>query len=170
VTPYGIAIFGARVTADGRASPALARRIGYALAAAREGEAAPILCSGAATGGAPSEAAVIARVLAEAGVSADRLVLDEESRDTLESAVATARFVRRGGLAGVVVCTDHFHMARTRMLLAALGVPSRPGPAPWGPGGAPTGYWLRMSLREAAAYPYDYAVVRWRRRELLAGL
>jgi uncharacterized SAM-binding protein YcdF (DUF218 family) len=169
VTPYGIAIFGARVTADGQASPALARRIGYALAAAGESQA-PILCSGAATGDAPSEAAVIARVLAEAGVSAERLVLDEASRDTLESAVATLRFVRRAGLGGVVVCTDHFHMARARMLLAALGVPSRPGPAPRGPGGAPTGYWLRMSLREAAAYPYDYAVVRWRRRELLAQL
>ena len=168
MTPYGVAVFGARVSADGRASPALSRRIGYALAAAAEGEA-PIFCSGAAAAGAPSEASVIARALAESGISPHRLVLDEESRDTLQSAAAAARFVRLGGLAGLVVCTDHFHMARTRMLLSALGVASRPGPAPRGPGGAPGGYWLRMSLREAAAYPYDFAVVRWRRRELLDG-
>jgi hypothetical protein len=61
-------------------------------------------------------------------------------------------------------------MARARMLIEALGVVTERGPVPLGPGGAPRDYWRRMRLREAAAYGYDYAVVRWRRRHLLSGL
>ena len=43
-----IVIFGAAARADGRPSPALARRIGYGLEAATDLRHAPILCSGAA--------------------------------------------------------------------------------------------------------------------------
>jgi uncharacterized SAM-binding protein YcdF (DUF218 family) len=161
-----IVIFGAPLTPEGRPSAALSRRIGYGLAAAAQGEG-PILCCGAAAGAALSEAAVMARALTEAGVAPGRLVLDEDSRDTLQSAVAVARLVRRRGLAGVVVCTEDYHMARVRMLLAALGVPSRRGPVPRGPDDAPRPYWRRMRLREAVAIPYDFAVVWWRRRALL---
>jgi uncharacterized SAM-binding protein YcdF (DUF218 family) len=162
-----IVIFGAAVTPSGAPSPALARRIGYGVAAAAEREG-PILCSGAARSGGPTEAAVMAAALAAAGVPRGRIVLDEDSRDTLQSAVAAARLVRRRGLSGVVVCTEDYHMARVRMLLAALGVASARGPAPPGPGDAPRAYWRRMRLREAAAFPYDLAVVWWRRRRLMS--
>lgn len=164
-----IVVFGAPLDPQGRATPALTRRIGYALVAAAVVEG-PILCSGCAAGGGPSEAAVIARALVAAGVAPARIVLDEQSRDTLQSAVAVARLVRHGGYSGALVCTEDYHMARVRMLLAALGIESRPGPAPHGPDGAPRRYWRRMQLREAAAIPYDLAVVLWRRRSLMASV
>jgi uncharacterized SAM-binding protein YcdF (DUF218 family) len=161
-----VVIFGAAVLADGSPSPALARRIGFALEAAARHDG-PIFCSGAAAEQRPSEAQTIAVGLIEGGVERSRIVLDEASRDTLQTAVAAARFARRVGLASLVVCTEDFHMARARMLIEALGVASERGPVPAGPGGAPLEYWRRMQLREAAAYGYDYAVVRWRRRALV---
>jgi uncharacterized SAM-binding protein YcdF (DUF218 family) len=165
---WAIVIFGAAVRPDGRPSPALARRIGYGRQAAAAWPEAPVLCSGAVGRAGPSEASVMAVRLLEQGVSADRIALDEVSRDTLQSTVAAAQFVRRHGLAGCVVCSDGYHTPRIRMLLGLLGVRTvslRPGR---GRGGAGRRQWLRMAVREAFAIPYDLAVVLFRRAELLA--
>lgn len=165
---YAIVIFGAAVRADGRASPSLARRTGYAAHAARIHPAAPVFCSGAPGRAPRSEASVMAELLDGHGIERGRLVLDEASEDTLQSVVAAARFVRGQGLAGCLVCTDTYHVPRVRMMLRALGVPSAPGPLAAGRAGTRRRDWWRMHLREAAAYPYDWAVIRIRRRELLA--
>jgi len=103
-----------------------------------------------------------------AGVASDRVVLDDISRDTLQSAAAAARYVRREGLEGCIVCSDTYHLPRIRLLLALLGVPSSAGPVASGLVQAGLGYWIWMSLREAAALPYDAAIVLVRRRALLA--
>jgi uncharacterized SAM-binding protein YcdF (DUF218 family) len=164
-----VVIFGARVQTDGSPTPALARRIGFGLEAAAL-HPGPVFCSGAASEGARSEAEAIAEGLRRGGVPPSRIILDEGSRDTLETAVAAVRFARRAKIDTLVVCTEDFHMARARMLIEALGIAAERGPVPTGPSGAPRDYWRRMRLREAAAYGYDYAVVRWRRRNLLSGL
>jgi uncharacterized SAM-binding protein YcdF (DUF218 family) len=163
-----IVIFGSTVGPDGAASRSLRRRVGYAVEAARRHPEGPVFCSGAARPGLPSEAEVIARLMAEAGIAPERLVRDDISRDTLQTAVAAAAFLRSRNLRHALVCTEHFHMARARMLLAALGVSSEPGCAAGRPHDAPTAYWRSMVLREVAAYPYDLAVVRWRRRDLMS--
>jgi len=162
-----VVIFGAPVLAGGAPSPALARRIGFGVEAAAL-HPGLVFCSGAAMAPGPSEAEVIAEGLRAGGVDPDRIILDEGSRDTFQTAVAAARFARRAGLSALVVCTDDFHMARARMLIEELGVRSERGPVPPGPAGAPADYWRRMRMREAVAYGYDFAVVRWRRRGLLS--
>jgi uncharacterized SAM-binding protein YcdF (DUF218 family) len=168
---FAIVIFGAAVTADGRPSPSLLRRIGYGHQAAADSPLAPILCSGGVgRAGQPSEASVMARVLVDAGVDPARLVLDEESVDTLQSVIAAARFVRRQGLDGCVVCSDRYHLPRIRLMLAALGVTTRPGPLAPGRSGTLRRYWLKMHLREVLAVPYDLAIVLARRREFLAAI
>lgn len=163
-----IVVFGAAVRADGRPSPTLARRIAYAARAARVNPNAPLLCSGAAARGAPSEASVMARALTAEGIAPHRLILDEASRDTLQSVVAAARFVRAESLAGCIVCSDRYHIPRIRLLLSALGVASAPGPLQPGRAGSPLPHWAYMRLREGAAIPYDLAIVLARRRGLLA--
>jgi len=163
-----IVVFGATLTPQGGPTGPLLRREACAARAAEAHPQAPLFCSGAARRGQPSEADVLALLLADAGVDAARLVLDHESGDTLETAVAAARFLRRRGLKRLVVCTEGYHMARARMLLSALGAASEPACGPGRPADAPAAYWRRMLIREAAAYPYDLAVVRWRRRELMA--
>jgi vancomycin permeability regulator SanA len=169
-SPAVIVVFGAAVQADGRPSPSLSRRIGYALEAALADPAASVLCSGAVGRHPPSEAAVMASALTARGVPSERLVLDEASRDTLQSVLAAARFVRERRLSRCVVCSDRYHILRIRLLLAVLGVRSQTGPLLPGRGGAPLASWMRMRAREALAIPYDLAIVLTRRRRLLAAI
>jgi vancomycin permeability regulator SanA len=164
---FAIVVFGAAVMADGTASPSLRRRIGYGARAAAAWAEAPILCSGGVGQAGPSEASIIARGLTDLGVAPARLRLDEASLDTLQSAVATARFVRQTQANICVVCSDRYHIPRIRLLLAVLGVRTVAGPTARGPAGTRVYYWLKMHLREALAIPYDLAIVLVRRAELL---
>ncbi|MCR5879798.1 YdcF family protein [Phenylobacterium sp. J367] len=167
-SPALIVIFGAAVRADGTPSPALARRIGYALEAARVRPEALVFCSGGVGEVGPSEASVMAEALAEAGVARRRLVLDEASLDTLDSVVAVARFLKARGAARCIVCSDRYHLPRIRLMLRALGIAADPGPLAPGRGGTRRAYWWKMQLREALAIPYDLALVLLKRRRLLA--
>ena len=112
----------------------------------------------------------MARVLRGQGVAADRLVLDEASLDTLQSVIAAARFVRRSGRDGVIVCSDGYHQPRIRLMLGVLGVATEAGPTARGLAGTRPATWLRMYLREALAIPYDLGIVIARRREFLAAI
>lgn len=165
-----IAIFGAAVLADGRASPSLRRRIVYGAKASAQWPVAPVFCSGGVGAAGPSEASIMRDELVSSGVPLERLVLDEESLDTLQSVVAMARFVRNEGLDGCVVCSDRYHLPRIRMLAAVLGVRTRAGPTERGAPGTRLRYWLKMHLREALAIPYDLAIVLVRRSELIRAI
>lgn len=165
---HAIVILGAAVWPGGRASPALERRIGYGWRAALEWPDAPVFCSGGLGEHPPSEAAVMAARLAERGLSPDRLVLDEDSRDTLENVVAAAAFMRRSGLSHAVVCTDAYHLPRACMIFRQLGLVAQAGPVPAGAAGMAPTEWRRMVARERLAYPYDLAVTWMRRRRLRA--
>lgn len=162
-----IAIFGAAVRPDGRPSPSLLRRIGYGLKAAQAFPEAPIFCSGGVGRAGPSEASIMAQVLRGQGVTPDRLVLDEASLDTLQSVIAVARYLRRGGRDGLIVCSDRYHQPRIRLMLGVLRVATQAGPTVRGPAGAGLRTSLRMGLREALAIPYDLGIVIFRRREFL---
>jgi uncharacterized SAM-binding protein YcdF (DUF218 family) len=164
--PPLIVIFGAAVGPDGRASPALLRRIGYGLEAARQNPDAPILCSGGVCRPGPSEASLMAEELVRRGVDPGRLILDEVSLDTVQNVAAAVAHVEAGGHPFVVVCSDGYHLPRIQMLLRLAGVDSRPGPFRRGPAGAPVAAWLGMSLREGLAIPHNLALVLARRRRL----
>ncbi len=163
-----IVVFGATLTSDGGASAAIARRVRYAWQSAQVWPEAPILCSGASRYGLPSEAAVMARLLIAGGIPKSLLSLDESSRDTLQTAVVAAKFLRQEQRTKLVVCTEAYHMPRARMLLHRLGAATESGCQAGRPADAPMAYWLRMQLREALALPYDLAVVSWRLRQLRA--
>ena len=154
-----IVIFGAAIRPDGSPSQALLRRIGYGLAAAAQHPNAPILCSGGAPRPGPSEASIMAQALSRAGVAAERLILDEQSLDTLQNVAAAVQSARAGGHDPVIVCSDAYHLPRIRMKLAFHGVRSVAGPVARGPQKGAYGHWLRMSLREGLAIPYYFAVL-----------
>lgn len=160
----GAAIFllGAAVTPSGGPSAALARRIAGAARAAAEHPEAPIFCSGGVGRHGPAEAVVMAGELLRRGVAPERLRMDGESRDTLQSVLALTGYLRGAHLDRCIVCTDSFHVPRVRMMLALLGVASDVGPVAR-PHDAPWRYLLRMRLREALAIPYDLSLVIWRR-------
>jgi uncharacterized SAM-binding protein YcdF (DUF218 family) len=162
-----IVLLGAKILPDGTPSRALTRRTASALAVAQAHPDALIFASGAAMApGQASEAAVMGDILRAAGVDPERLVLDDLSRDTLQTAVAAARFARSRGIADAVACTDTYHLPRVRLLLSLLGLRTTAGPIASGRAEAGTAYWIRAWLREAVALPYDAAIVLARRRSL----
>jgi len=153
-----IVIFGAVVRPDGTPSAALLRRIGYGCEAAQAWPSARILCSGGGDG--RSEASVMARELVTRGVAADRLVLDEISRNTLANVAAAAAQMRQGGEGWVLACSDAYHLPRARLLMALHGVRSRA----WrGRDRPPAGHQIAMAAREAIAIPNNLARLLARR-------
>lgn len=146
-----LVVFGAAVRPDGSASPALARRVGYAAADAQADPRVDLFLSGGVGTYPPSEAAVMAELLAGA-IAPDRLILDEASADTLQTVRAAAAYARHHGYAAVRSCTDAYHQPRVRMLFGLMGFASRPvrmvarGPRP---------LQAKMWTREMAAIPYD---------------
>lgn len=161
-----IVILGAAVRPDGTASAALLRRIkgGHRLALARPD--ALVFCSGGVGRYGPSEASIMAERLVALGLSADRLVLDEASLDTLQTVLAATRLIRARGLAGAIVCTDSYHAPRTRLTFAALGVRTLNGSVKAGLRQMGWAEWVRMRLREAPAIPYDGVLALMKRRSL----
>jgi uncharacterized SAM-binding protein YcdF (DUF218 family) len=166
--PPLIVIFGAAVRPDGRPSPSLLRRIAYGRTAAAMHPEAKLLCSGGVGRHGPSEGSIMMAQLAADGVAADRLIADEDSRDTLQSVVATLRCMSRLGANRAIVCSDAYHVPRIRMMLGLLGVASAPGPRARGRGGASLANWTKMTLREGLAIPYDLALMLAQRRRLAA--
>ena len=163
-----IVIFGARIMPDGSPSRALRRRVVGAIEVAKANPDAVLFASGAAgQAGQPTEAAVMRDLLRDAGLSEARIVLDEVSRDTLQSVVAAARYAHAHRIPDCIVCSDTYHLARIQVMFALLGVRAAAGPVRSGRAEAGTAYWIKMWLREAVALPYDAAIVLARRRALM---
>ena len=144
-------VFGAAVRGDGRPSPTLARRIGYAATTAERDPDTDLFCTGGVGREGPSEASVMARALAPT-IAAARIHLDEASGDTLQSVAAAAAFARERGYAACLSCTDSYHQPRVLMLFAMFGVKAR---AIRFMRDGSTRYQSRMWAREALALPYD---------------
>lgn len=162
-----IIVLGAAVRPDGRPSAALARRIAAAAKAAEIHPTAMVFCSGGVGRHGPSEASVMAHDLVRLGVAPGRLVLDEESLDTLQTAIAAARYMRAERLARCLVCTDSYHAPRALALMRALGVRGRMWPARAGLRQMGPSAWAWMRVRELAAFPYDVALALAKRRQVL---
>jgi uncharacterized SAM-binding protein YcdF (DUF218 family) len=68
----------------------------------------------------------------ELGVPDSAILLEEESRNTHESAVRVAAICRRLGIRRVLLVTDVFHMRRAIASFRAQGIDVSPIPAdPW---------------------------------------
>ncbi len=160
-------LLGAAVRPDGRPSAALARRIAAAAKAAEIHPTAMVFCSGGVGRHGPSEASVMARDLVRLGVAPARLVLDESSLDTLQTAIAAARYMRAERLTRCLVCTDSYHAPRALALMLALGMQGRMWPAKAGLRQMGPAAWAWMRAREAVAFPYDVALALMKRGRVL---
>ncbi|WP_235907732.1 YdcF family protein [Siccirubricoccus phaeus] len=154
-----ILIFGAAVRPDGSPSPTLRRRVA---AAHRFGEAMLVpplyVPSGARGRHGAAESRVMAALLREAGVPAERIREEPTGTDTLSSVLAMAALLRTHS-GPVYAATSRFHLPRCLLLLRLAGLPARPVPIEGASGVAR--WWWR--LREVPALPYDAALMLWRR-------
>ncbi len=144
-------VFGAAVRPDGTPSATLARRVGYAAAVAENDPRVDLFLSGGVGRFPPSEASVMARLLAGT-LHPDRLIEDDESDDTLQTVRAAARFAHAHGYREILSCTDAYHQPRVTMLFRLWGLRSRPVRLPRR---GPRRLAWRMIAREGAAIPYD---------------
>ena len=151
-----IVIFGAAVRSGGRPSTALRWRVAAAAAFATRFATPLFLPTGGVGRFAPSEASVMATLLAAHGVPSERILLEETATDTFSSARAVARLLRTHGIAApVFAASSRYHQPRCIMLLWAFGVAARAAGPPFVPAGS---HWITRCyhwLREMAALAYD---------------
>jgi vancomycin permeability regulator SanA len=108
----------------------------------------------------PSEAAVMSKLLQEAGVREENILLDEASTDTLDSIRNCVAIMKSMPTIGdVVVCSDLYHIPRCRWLFKLYGISTHPGMIPSGRFQNTASRWLYYCLRECAALPWDTFLV-----------
>jgi vancomycin permeability regulator SanA len=104
------------------------RRVEGALLSARSSQNPRFLVTGGVGRFAPSEARVMQKLLTENGVREENILLEEEATDTLSSVRYCTGIIRRIlGIQSIVVCTDRYHMLRTRWLFYLYGIHTRTG-------------------------------------------
>ncbi len=159
-------VFGAALYPDGQPTPALLGRIRSALA---YGAMQPVTYI--VTGGVPrnglTEAAVMARLLARAGVPEWQIIVEDSATDTFDSIVLCSHILKQSGVANhasVAMVTSPYHMPRCLLLLRLARW--RAHAIPFIPHGAHT-VGLRTKLRRIAHESFAIAwdallVLVWR--------
>jgi uncharacterized SAM-binding protein YcdF (DUF218 family) len=160
-----IVIFGAAVRPDGGPSETLRHRVGAAARFGRRFGRPLFIPTGAKGRHGEAEAAVMARLLMEAGYKPAAIVREETGTDTLSSVRAVLRLIPGG--VPVYACSSAYHLPRCLLLLRLGGIRARACPPP--PVPAATSRWLRWywRLREAPAVPYDAVLMLWLRARRL---
>lgn len=163
--PACFIVFGAVLRPDGSPGPALLRRIEGALAAAKGDPDAVFLVTGGQPRSDVTEAAVMARLLREAGIAADRILIEDAAVNTRDSALRCAAMLReRPTLGPVLACSDRFHQPRCVWLLRRAGIEAVAAPMPDERPAMRMNAWLYYRLREAAALAAERAAIILRRR------
>lgn len=158
-----VVVFGAAVRPDGTPSGALRRRIAAAADYARD-RSVLFLVTGGEGNYPPAEAAVMANLLRAVGVSDRRIIQEDQSKTTLESAVNCARIIRRlTGIARVMACSDAYHLPRCRVLLRLCGIKAGGIAAVSGRHANSWQKWLWFHVREIPALPIDAILLLARR-------
>jgi uncharacterized SAM-binding protein YcdF (DUF218 family) len=124
-----IVVLGRRL-ARGRILPEYAARLRRAAALAAARPVAKVLVVGGRTGGAAvSEAGQGRRFLIGAGVSAERLLLEETSIHTLENLRHARATLGSHSALPFLLVTSRYHMARSLAMARGLGLEAAPCPA-----------------------------------------
>jgi len=143
-----VVVLGAKVLADGRASPALERRVEAAAELFHQRLSRLIIFSGGAFGALPAEAKVMQRLAQELDVPASACLLEDQSHTTEENARFTAELLRARGIQQVLLVTDGFHLLRAVRLFRREGVATIPVASKRE---LTTGQRVRAAVREAIA-------------------
>ncbi len=170
-----IVVLGAAVGAGGGPSAALRRRVAEGVRRLEAGAAPVLLLSGGkgggTGGGVPAEAEVMRDLALAAGVAAglaaglaagvavERLVLETESRSTLENARCSARIMRARGWTKALVVTDAVHLPRALMAFRALGIDAKGAAVMGGARDQPLWTWPYHLAHEALAILWYAALI-----------
>lgn len=158
--PVYLVIFGAAVRADGTPSGTLRRRVAGALSLGRGMSDARFLPTGGRGATGFVEADVMREMLIDAGVSPEMIVMEREASDTLDSIRLCDALMRVvGDVETVIPCTSRYHIPRCAILFRLLGWRVRTADMPGDAGLLPWRKLLWYYAKEAAALPYDVALL-----------
>jgi uncharacterized SAM-binding protein YcdF (DUF218 family) len=115
-------VLGAMLRADGSPSPAMLRRVDLAVALFEGGRAAHLLMTGGPVGHPTPEARAMLDLAVAAGVPAERMAVEEASRNTIQNARLSRPILAERGWSRVVVVTDSFHLPRALYVFRRLGI------------------------------------------------
>ena len=115
-------VLGNKVNPDGTPSPRLKARLDTAAKHYREGYFSKLIVSGG-TGveGAP-EGTAMRNYLVSQGISADKILVDNDGVDTEASAENTVAILKSNQMKSVFVVSQYFHIPRSKLALRKLGV------------------------------------------------
>ncbi len=147
-----IIVLGAGLRRDNTPGPALYRRTDQAAKLWREGYAPHLLC----TGGRPmnrlrSEADACAELLRAAGVPAEAISLEENSRSTEENAIHSRAILQANGWQTAIIVSDGYHLFRAYRLFRNEGLLVVTSPAV----DPPLNIWLPSLSREVLAFHWQ---------------
>ncbi len=97
----------------------------------RKGQAKEALLSGGGDGVFVLEARVLKAQLVDWGIAPERLIVDDQSRNTRDNAVASARVAKERGWKSVLIITSAFHMDRALGCYRAVGLEVDALPVDW---------------------------------------
>ena len=109
---------------EGRASPALLRRVALGARLLQSGVAPLLLLSGGGSTTRPEAAAMREAALAH-GIDEAAILTEAGSRNTYENAIETARLLHARGLASLILVSDAYHLPRARLLFRLVGLDIR---------------------------------------------
>jgi len=105
-----------------------ADRLVYATALYKAGKAPVILLTGGASPANRPEAQQMRDILVVMGVPVRDMLLENQSRNTHDNAVYSARLLKGRGMRRVLLVTSAFHMRRAQALFTAQGLEVVPAP------------------------------------------
>ena len=134
-------VLGAQVLSGGRPSGTLRARTLHAARLHAAGVVGLLIPTGGVGEHPPSEAEVMARILQQAGVPEEDLLLEEEAGSTRESARLVAVMARGRGIRSILLVTDPLHCVRAVEAFRVEGFEAQASPVY----SSPT--WYRRGMR-----------------------
>ena len=117
-----VVVLGAAMAAPGVPGPALIRRLEHGVGVFFARGARHLLVSGGVVGPPPAEAHAMRELAQARGVPDNRILVEDQARNTFENALYAGRILRARKLAQVIVVTDDFHLPRALYVFRRLGL------------------------------------------------
>lgn len=164
---------GAAINKDGSPSGALVRRVNSALSMANStNDAQFIVTGGIGENKISSEAEAMKKIIVNAGISTENIIVEDNSTDTLSSIVNCSAILKNNSNIGAVyVCSDTYHIPRCRWLFLFMGIRTLRSNVRSGLKANGLLRWVFYHVREFVALPYDTLLIlvyRFKNRKVAA--
>lgn len=110
------------VSRDGRIHPLLKERLDEACKIFQQYGHENIIVSGGAVGSRYSEADLMKEYLVEKGIPANKVLKEDQSRNTVQNLIYSKRLMELHQLESFIVITSLFHIRRTKYIMHRLGM------------------------------------------------